>query len=325
MAIRKRIKHKSKRVLAQTINEKAAIYHADCAEIIKNIPDNKLHYTITSPPFSSLFTYSDSKRDMGNCKGEDDFAEHFAYLVPELYRVTMPGRLVSLHCMDLPASLTHDGFIGFRDFPGHLISMFEKAGFIYHSRVCIWKDPLVQATRTKQLQLAHKQISKDSAMCAMGLPDYIVTMRKPGSNPEPISHGRGFELYYGERAEPTKPKKDNPKTNKYSHEVWQRYASPCWFDIRQTNTLNARIAKENKDEKHICPLQLDTIARCLELWSNKGDVVLDPFAGIGSVGYQALEMNRKFIGIELKEIWYKQTVKNLNVAANRKARLESFF
>ncbi|MFA5583748.1 MAG: site-specific DNA-methyltransferase, partial [Bacteriovoracaceae bacterium] len=264
-------------------------------------------------------------RDLGNCKHEEDFAKHFAYLVPELYRIIMPGRLLSMHCMDLPATLTHDGFMGFKDFPGHLISIFEKAGFIYHSRVCIWKDPLVQATRTKQLQLAHKQISKDSAMCAMGLPDYIVTMRKPGSNPEPISHGRGFERYIGEMPEPTKPKRNEAKINKYSHEVWQRYASPVWFDIRQTHTLNSKIAKEEKDERHICPMQLDTIARCLELWTNLGDVVLDPFAGIGSTGYQALEMGRRFIGIELKKSYYDIAVKNLNISENKKVRLQNFF
>lgn len=167
------------KVINQAFGENWVVYNGDCVEIIKGIPDNSIHYSLFSPPFASLFTYSDSERDMGNCRGEDDFSEHFGFLIPELYRVIMPGRLLSLHCMDLPASITHDGFIGFKDFPGHLIDIFEKAGFIYHSRVCIWKDPLVQATRTKQLQLAHKQISKDSAMCAMGLPDYIVTLRKP--------------------------------------------------------------------------------------------------------------------------------------------------
>lgn len=314
------------KVLDQNVDSKVAMYNGDTVEVIKGIPDNKLHYTLTSPPFASLFTYSDSKRDMGNCKGEGDFSKHFAYLISELYRVTMPGRLISIHCMDIPATLTHDGFIGFKDFPGHLISMFEKVGFIYHSRVCIWKDPLVQAVRTKQIQLAHKQISKDSAMCAMGLPDYIVTMRKPGSNPEPISHGRGFEKYYGQMKSPKEEKNDNARENKYSHKVWQRYASPVWFDIRQTNTLNAKIAREDKDEKHLCPLQLDTIARCLELWSNKNDIVFDPFCGVGSVGYKALKMKRKFIGVELKKSYYKQSLKNLNVAKrSKKFKMQSLF
>lgn len=320
------------KVLDQKISDNWAVYNGDCVEVIKAIPDNSIHYSLFSPPFASLFTYSDSERDMGNCQGEKDFSEHFKYLIPELYRVLMPGRLLSLHCMDLPASLTHDGFIGFKDFPGHLISIFEKFsnpdpeknGFIYHSRVCIWKDPLVQATRTKQLQLAHKQISKDSSMCAMGLPDYIVTLRKPGGNPEPISHGRGFEQYIGMMEEPKDPKNDDPRKNKYSHKVWQRYASPVWWDINQTNTLNAKAARDEKDERHICPLQLDTIARCYELWTNDGDTVLSPFGGIGSEGYQAVKMGRKSISIELKSSYYEQNVRN-HMAADREQTQLSLF
>jgi DNA modification methylase len=187
----------------------------------------------------------------------------------------------------------------------------------------IWKDPLLQAVRTKALSLAHKQIVKDSAMCGAGLPDYIVTVRKPGINDEPIKHLNGFEYYIGDRSEPKRKKRKDPKVNKYSHEVWQRYASPVWWDINQTNTLNIQRARGSKDEKHICPLQLDTIARCLELWSNKHDTVLDPFAGIASTGYQSLLMNRNSICIELKESYYKQGLKNLKHAANTK--LKSFF
>lgn len=190
-----------------------------------------------------------------------------------------------------------------------LIRLFEDAGFIYHSEVCIWKDPLIQATRTKTLTLAHKQISKDSAMCAQGYPDYIVTMRKPGKNPEPISHGRGFERYAGEMREPQMRKTDDAKTNKYSHHVWQRYASPVWFDIRQTYTLNT--IKSEDDEKHICPLQLDTIDRCLDLWSNPGDLILSPFAGIGSEGYQAIIQGRRFLGFELKSEYFHVAKANL--------------
>jgi len=299
------------KVLNQEFGDMWAVYHGDCVEVIKKIPDNSIHYSLFPPPFASLFTYSDSERDMGNNRGFDDFKEHFKYLVGDLFRVIMPGRLVSIHCMDLIATLTHDGFMGIRDFPGLMISMFENAGFIYHSRVCIWKDPLVQATRTKALSLAHKQISKDSTRCAMGLPDYIVTLRKPGDNPEPVSHGRGFERYIGEQEEPKARKTDDARTNKYSHEVWQRYASPVWWDIRQTNTLNIKAARDDKDEKHICPLQLDTIERCLELWTNEGDVVLTPFAGIGSEGYKAVLMGRKAICIELKESYYLQLVRNM--------------
>ena len=299
------------KVLNQEIGENWAIYHGDCVEVVKGIPDGSIHYSIFSPPFASLFTYSDSERDMGNCRDYEDFIEQFTFLVKDLYRVMMDGRLVSIHCMDLPATISHDGFIGLKDFPGLIISMFQDVGFIYHSRVCIWKDPLVQAVRTKQLSLAHKQISKDSSRCNMGLPDYVVTMRKPGENPEPISHGRGFEEYIGDKPEPTEPKTNDPRNNKYSHKVWQRYASPVWMDINQTRTLNIQAARSEADEKHICPLQLDTIARCLELWSNPGDTVLSPFAGIGSEGYESIQRGRNFIGIELKESYYNQAVKNL--------------
>ena len=299
------------KVLKQQFGDNWACYNGDSVQIIKGIPGDSIHYSIFSPPFSSIFTYSDSDRDMGNAKDYDEFADHFTYLVSELYRVIMPGRLVSIHCMDIAAIISRDGYMGLKDFPGLIIKMFQDVGFIYHSRVCIWKDPLVQAVRTKALSLAHKQISKDSSRCNQGLPDYIVTMRKPGENPEAISHGRGFEEYIGERDEPTAPKTDNARTNKYSHEVWQRYASPVWFDINQTKTLNVQAARSENDEKHICPLQLQTIARCLELWSNKGDTVLSPFAGVGSEGYESIQRDRNFIGIELKPSYYEQMVKNL--------------
>lgn len=312
------------KVLNQSFGEDWAMYNGDCIEVIKEIPSESVHYSVFSPPFAQLFTYSDSERDMGNTKGFEDFKEHFQYMVADLFRVMMSGRLVSVHCMDILATITHDGFIGLRDFPGLIISMLEKEGFIYHSRVCIWKDPLVQATRTKALALAHKQISKDSTRCAMGLPDYIITLRKPGENKEPVSHGRGFEQYIGEQKEPDRQKTDDPRTNKYSHQVWQRYASPVWWDIRQTNTLNVMAARDDKDEKHICPLQLDTIARCLELWTNEKDIVVSPFAGIGSEGYQSLLMNRKFIGIELKESYYNQACKNMMKADYEKRQLKMF-
>jgi len=202
---------------------------------------------------------------------------------------------------------------------------YSQSGFIYHSEVCIWTDPLVQATRTKNLTLAHKQISKDSSRCAQGLPDYIVTMRKPGVNPEPISHGRGFERYFGEKPEPNPAlKTDNARNNKYSHKVWQRYASPVWFDINQTDTLNVQMARDKEDERHICPLQLCTIARCLELWSNKGDIILSPFAGIGSEGYKAVLMERRFVGIELKKSYYDCAVKHLQSAEQAPKQIKMF-
>lgn len=302
------------KVIEQEVNEKFALYNGDCIEVIKGIPSESIGYSIFSPPFSSLFTYSNSERDMGNSKNLDGFQQHFQYLVKELYRVLKPGRAVSFHCMNLIKSITHDGYMGLEDFRGDLIRAFQKEGFIYHSEVCIWKDPLVQATRTKNLTLAHKQISKDSSRCAMGLPDYLVTMRKPGLNPDPISHGRGFEYYIGEDKEPQEQKMDDPRVNKFSHKIWQKYASPVWMDIRQTRTLNYMAAREKEDEKHICPLQLDTIERAMILWSKEGDTVLTPFAGIGSEMYVSIEMRRLPVGIELKPSYYDTALKNCKKA-----------
>lgn len=296
----------------------------DCVDVVKSIDDKSIHYSLFSPPFASLFTYSNSDRDMGNCKGKEDFLEHFHFLTKELYRVLMPGRLLSFHVMNLPSTISQDGFIGIKDLRGDLIRAFEKVGFIFHSEVCIWKDPLVQATRTKTLTLAHKQISKDASRCGQGFADYIITMRKQGDNPEPVSKGRGFETYIGEMEEPKAIKTNNAKTNKYSHYVWQRYASPVWMDIRQTRVLNARNGRDQKDEKHMCPLQLDVIERCYELWTNEGDIVLSPFAGIGSEGYCAIKQNRKFIGIELKESYFNEAVKNLRIAETEKQSLSLF-
>ena len=223
----------------------------------------------------------------------------------------MPGRLVSVHCMNLPATISHDGFIGMKDFRGDIIRYFEAEKFIYHSEVCIWKDPLVQAVRTKTLMLAHKQVVKDSSRCSQGFPDYVTTFRKPGINPVPISRGNGFKEYIGDMKIPKSKETADPRTNKLSHEIWQRYASPVWFDIRQTRVLNSEFARTKNDEKHVCPLQLDTIERCLELWSAPGDTVLSPFAGIGSEVYCAVKMGRCGIGIELKESYYNQAIKNL--------------
>ena len=300
------------------------MYNGDCVEVLKGITENSIHYSIFSPPFASLYTYSNSDRDMGNSASDNEFYEHFKYLISELYRVTMPGRLLSFHCMDLPMMKSRDGVIGLKDFPGELIRMFTEAGFIYHSKVTIWKDPLVEATRTKALGLLHKQICKDSSMCRQGLPDYLVTMRKPGENPELIAHPGGFESYIGEdepeRAKIERPQPDAEKYEKkekyndvpvYSHQVWRKYASPVWMDIRQSNTLNGKSAREEQDERHICPLQLDVIARGINLWTNENDIVLDPFAGIGSSNYVALKMGRRTIGVELKENYYNLALENV--------------
>lgn len=300
------------------------MYNGDCVEVLKGITENSIHYSIFSPPFASLYTYSNSDRDMGNSASDNEFYEHFKYLISELYRVTMPGRLLSFHCMDLPMMKSRDGVIGLKDFPGELIRMFTNAGFIYHSKVTIWKDPLVEATRTKALGLLHKQICKDSSMCRQGLPDYLVTMRKPGENPELIAHPEGFDSYIGEDepegAKIERPQPDAEKYEKkekynevpvYSHQVWRKYASPVWMDIRQSNTLNGKSAREEQDERHICPLQLDVIARGINLWTNENDIVLDPFAGIGSSNYVALKMGRRTIGVELKENYYKLALENI--------------
>lgn len=279
-------------VLNQEVNEKFSLYNGDSVEVLKGIPDNSIHYSIFSPPFASLYTYSNSDRDMGNSKTDDEFYEHFTFLVKELYRVTMPGRLLSFHCMNLPTSKVRDGVIGIKDFRGLLIRIFTDAGWIYHSEVCIWKNPVTAMQRTKALGLLWKQLKKDSAMSRQGIPDFIVTMRKPGDNPERVTH----------------------TDESFSCNVWQKYASPVWMDINQSDTLQRKSAREDKDEKHICPLQLEVIKRCIELWSNPNDIVLDPFAGIGSTPYVALRMGRRGLGIELKGSYYEQAVKNCNEA-----------
>lgn len=281
-------------VLDQMIDDQYAIYNGDSCEVAKNIPDNSIHYTLFSPPFASLYTYSNSDRDMGNSKGDSEFYQHFSYLVKELYRVTMPGRLLSFHCMNIPLMKERDGVIGLKDFRGQLIKLFQNNGFIYHSEVTIWKNPVTEMQRTKALGLLHKQIKKDSSMSRQGIPDYIVTMRKPGDNPERITH----------------------TMESFPVDVWQNYASPVWMDIRQSDTLQKKSARTDKDERHICPLQLEVIQRCIELWTNPGDIVLDPFAGIGSVPYVAVTMGRRGIGVELKESYYEQAKANLDIAVH---------
>lgn len=264
----------------------------DCVEVARDIPTDSIHYTIFSPPFASLYTYSASDRDMGNCDNQEEFLQHFGFLVDELYRVTMPGRLLSFHCMNLPTSKVNHGYIGIRDFRGDLIRLFESRGFIFHSEVCIWKDPVTAMQRTKALGLLYKQLKKDSAMSRQGIPDYLVTMRKPGVNMEAV----------------TKTPESFPVG------VWQNYASPVWMDINPSDTLQFRSAREDKDERHICPLQLGVIQRGIELWTNPGDTVLSPFGGIGSEGYVALQNGRKFIGAELKRTYWQQACENLKQA-----------
>lgn len=263
----------------------------DCVEAVAKMPTGEVDYSIFSPPFASLYTYSNSDRDMGNST-DQQFWEHFQFLIPQLYRALKPGRLVSFHCMNLPSTKERDGYIGIKDFRGDLIRAFQKHGFIFHSEVTIWKDPVTAMQRTKAIGLLYKQLRKDSALSRQGIPDYLVTMRKPEPNPIPIT--KTYESFPVAR--------------------WQNYASPVWMDINPSDTLQRESAREEDDERHICPLQLQVIERGIELWSNPGEVVLSPFGGIGSEGYVALKMGRRYIGVELKRSYYEQAVRNLKQA-----------
>ena len=261
----------------------------DCVIEVGKMPDESIDYSIFSPPFASLYVYSASPNDMGNVKDDAEFFAHFQFLVKELYRVLKPGRNLSFHCMNLPMTKERDGQIGLRDFRGQLIKAFEQEGFIFHSEVTIWKDPVTAMQRTKAIGLLYKQLKKDSCISRQGIADYLVTMRKPGVNTNPVTKTPdGFPV-----------------------DLWQEYASPVWMNINPSNTLQRESAREDDDERHICPLQLEVIERAVMLWSNPGDVVLSPFAGIGSEGFVSLKLGRKFIGVELKDSYYKQACANL--------------
>jgi DNA modification methylase len=266
----------------------------DCVDACKTIPDDSVHFSVFSPPFASLYTYSQSERDMGNVRNDAEFFQHFSFLVSQLFRVLIPGRLVAVHVMNLPTSKERDGYIGIRDFRGDIIRAFEKHGFIYHSEVTIWKDPVTAMQRTKALGLLHKQLKKDSCMSRQGIPDYLVVLRKPGINPYRVTH-----------------------TNEsFPVDQWQRYASPVWMDINPGDTLQRESAREQADERHIAPLQLQVIRRALELWTNPDDLVLSPFAGIGSEGFESIKAGRRFLGIELKKSYFDQACANLRAAVN---------
>lgn len=281
------------KVINQASGENWTIWNGDCVEVVKGIPDNSIHHIIYSPPFESLYTYTNSDRDMGNCRNGEEFAEHFTFLAKELYRILMPGRIMAFHCMDLPMSKTRDGVIGLRDFSGALIRLFENCGFVLHCpRITIRKDPVTAMQRTKAIGLLYKQLKKDSCLSRMGIPDYLVVMRKPGDNPERVSH----------------LPEDFPVSR------WQVWAECVWHDINPSNTLQKQSARDEKDEKHIAPLQLEVIERSLTMWSNPGDVIFTPFLGIGSECYQAIKMGRKAIGCELKKSYFDQAVRNLQMA-----------
>lgn len=282
--------------LDQVITDRYTAINGDCVEALKGLPDHCIGYSIFSPPFASLYTYSNSPRDMGNVRSDAEFFEHFDFLIAELKRVMQPGRNVSFHCMDLPSSKERDGVIGLKDFPGDLIRAFQKHGFVFHSKVTIWKDPVTAMTRTKALGLLHKSIRERSEMCRQGIPDYLITMRAPGEVAEHVTH----------------------TTEEFPVHLWQQIASPVWMDINPSDTLQYQSAREHDDEKHICPLQLGVIRRGVLLWSNPSDIVLSPFMGIGSEGFVALEMGRRFVGVELKRSYFEQACRNLaGVLTNR--------
>ena len=284
--------------IEQVVTDRYTAIHGDCVEAMQGLPDHCIGYSIFSPPFASLYTYSNSPRDMGNVRNDAEFFEHFAFLIAELKRVMMPGREVSFHCMLMPTSKERDGYIGLRDFRGDLIRAFQAQGFIYHSEVCIWKDPVIAMQRTKALGLLHKSVRENAAMSRQGIPDYLVTMRAPGES-DRVKH----------------------LANDYPVDKWQKVASPVWTDINPSDTLQFRSAREQDDERHICPLQLQVIERGIELWTNPDDIVLSPFMGIGSEGYVAIEMGRRFVGVELKASYFKQAAQNLDAATRKTADL----
>ena len=312
----------------QVVTPEYAIYQGDSCEVIRAIPGDSIHFGIHSPPFEGLYKFSNFDRDISNNEGAG-FWEHYAFLISELLRVTKPGRLHSVHCMQLPMSKIRHGNIGMRDFRGEIVRAYEDAGWIFHSEVCIWKDPVVAQQRTKSIRLLHKQITKDSSISGQGLADYVLTFRKPGENPEPIAgmftefSGTGLDISraaYDHHAAQTRAEGREPWPFDMwvSVLVWQRYASPVWMDIDQTKTLQYRSARDEKDEQHISPLQLDVIERCIDLWSNPGDVVLTPFLGIGSEVYCAVKMGRRGIGIELKPSYFRQAAKNIAAIQDEK-------
>jgi DNA modification methylase len=310
------------RVINQEITSDYSIYNVDTVELAQSLPSESVDYSVFSPPFASLYTYSNSDRDMGNVKSYQEFWGHYQFLIKEQFRVIKSGRSVSIHCMNLPSSKQNDGFIGIKDFRGDLIRAYQNEGFIFHSEVVIWKNPVTAMTRTKALGLLHKTVKKDSIMSRMGIPDYVITMRKPGTNKRPVAGE--FKYYVGD-IPPSGFKRiirDDgthfwmPGNENTSIDVWQKYASPVWDDINETDTLNFREGRESDDERHICPLQLDVIERCLQLWSIKGDVVWTPFMGIGSEVYMAIKLGRKAIGAELKTSYYNLALRNIRLASS---------
>lgn len=297
-------------ILNQVIGNGYQLINGDTCEVIRAFPDESVHCEIYSPPFSSLYTYSNSDRDLGNSKDDAQFFEHFRFITTELFRILKPGRIMAVHCMNIPTSKEKDGFIGLKDFRGGLIREFQEVGFIYHGEITIWKDPVTQMQRTKALGLLHKQIKKDSCMSRMGLPDYIILMRKPGINTEPVTHTN--ETY------------PVSEWQQVASPIWDYEFSPVWWDINQSDTLNVQAARDGRDERHICPLQLPVIERLVNLYTNPNDIVFTPFMGIASEVYQSVKMGRRGIGIELKGSYFKCAVENMQMLDNEKNQMDIF-
>jgi DNA modification methylase len=308
-------------VIEQEIAKNYALYNGDCIEVMHSLPDAKVHLSVYSPPFGGLYNYSSSERDLSNCKDYDQFFEHYAFVVREIQRLTVPGRMTAVHCMDVPSG--NCGTDHLIDFPGDIIRLHEKEGFKYIARYSIWKEPLAVRNRTMAKNLAHKTIVEDSSRCSVASADYLLVFRKGGKNPVPITHPHGLMEYAGERKMPAellkyKGWKGNQIENRYSHWIWRQYASAFWDDIRIGRVLPFKQARDGEDEKHVHPLQLDVIERCLVLWSNPGETVLTPFMGVGSEVYAAIVNDRKGIGIELKPSYYRQSLKNVHQAGKDK-------
>lgn len=304
-------------VIDQTVTDEYALYLGDCCELMPTLPEESVHLSVYSPPFGGLYHYSSSERDLSNCRSYKEFFDHYDFVVQELARLTMSGRLTGVHCMDVPSGNTgHDHL---RDFPGDIIRLHERHGFLYTSRYCVWKEPLGVRNRTMAKNLAHKTIVEDSSRCSAASADYLLMFRKKGQNPAPISHSQGLLSYAGERSIPSellqyRGWKGNQIENRYSHWIWRQYASAFWDDVRIDRVLPFKLARDEEDEKHIHPLQLDVIERCLVLWSNPGEVVFTPFMGVGSEVYGSVINGRRGVGVELKETYYRQAVKNLATA-----------
>lgn len=307
-------------ILDQTITDDYAIYNGDCMEVLPTMPDGSIHLSVYSPPFCGLYQYSSSDRDLSNCAGYDDFFEQYAFIVEEIHRATMPGRLTGVHCMDVPTGNTgHDSLM---DFPGDIIRLHKRLGFDYVARYHVWKEPLAVRNRTMVKALAHKSIVDDSSRCTVASADYLLMFRKRGDNPVPIAHPNGLMFYAGERQIPAELMRyrgwtGNQIENRFSHWIWRQYASAFWDDVRIDRVLPYREARDQEDEKHVHPLQLDVIDRCLTLWSNPRETVFTPFMGVGSEVFSAVQNGRRGVGVELKPSYYRQAVKNMAGATAR--------